>query len=111
MWLVIKNMFADNLKKARLDKRLSQKALASALFLSQQAYCRYENGSAAPSPEILAKICMLLGVTADELLGNDKAPTVEQNGERSVLDITDLSPENRDRLEDYLHLLLNSQNK
>ena len=53
----------------------------------------------------------LFDCSIDELLGNKKAPAVEQNGERSVLDITDLSPENRDRLEDYLHLLLDSQNK
>lgn len=104
-------MFADNLKKARLKRGLSQKALAAALPMTQQGYCRYENGTAAPSPEIINRLAVLLGVSVAELLGNDKAPTVEQNGERSVLDITDLSPENRDRLEDYLHLLLDSQNK
>lgn len=110
MWMVI-NVFAENLKKARLQKGLSQKALAAALPMSQQGYARYENGTAAPSPEMMARIASLLGVTVAELLGNKKAPAVEQNGERSVLDITDLSPENRDRLEDYLHLLLDSQNK
>lgn len=110
MWLVIKSMFADNLKKARLGKGLSQKALASALFMSQQAYCRYENGSAAPSPEILAKICSLLDVTADELL-DKKTPTIEQDGERSVLDVSSLSPENRDKLEEYMRLLLMSQDR
>lgn len=109
MGMVI-DMFADNLKRARLSRGLSQKALAEALYMSQQAYWRYENGSAAPSPEILARICTLLGVTSDEILGAEKMPAIEQDGERTILDITDLSPENRDRLEDYLNLLLNSQN-
>ena len=104
-------MFADNLKKARLKRGLSQKALAAALPMTQQGYCRYENGTAAPSPEIINRLAVLLGVSVAELLGDEKTPTVEQNGERSMLDITALSPENRDRLEDYLHLLLDSQNK
>lgn len=110
MWLVIK-MFAENLKKARLKRGLSQKALAAALPMTQQGYCRYENGTAAPSPDVINRLSVLLGVPVAELLGEEKTPTIEQDGERSMLDITALSPENRDRLEDYLHLLLDSQNK
>lgn len=110
MWLVIK-MFAENLKKARLKRGLSQKALAAALPMTQQGYCRYENGTAAPSPDVINRLSVLLGVPVAELLGEEKTPTIEQDGERSVLDVSSLSPENRDRLEDYLHLLLDSQNK
>lgn len=104
-------MFADNLKKARLKRGLSQKALAAALPMTQQGYCRYENGTAAPSPEIINRLAVLLGVPVAELLGDEKTPTVMDDGERSVLDVSSLSPENRDKLEEYMRLLLMSQDK
>ena len=77
--------------------------------MTQQGYCRYENGTAAPSPEVLQRLSVLLGVPVEELLSGEKAPTVESDGERSVLDVSALSPENRTKLEDYLRLLLMSQ--
>ena len=77
--------------------------------MTQQGYCRYENGTAAPSPEVLQRLSVLLGVPVEELLSGEKAPTVENDGELSVLDVSALSPENRTKLEDYLRLLLMSQ--
>lgn len=81
------------------------------LNVGQTTISNWETGYSAPDLESLRKLSDIFKISIDELLGNKKAPAVEQNGERSVLDITDLSPENRDRLEDYLHLLLDSQNK
>lgn len=61
-------MFKDRLKAARKAKKLSQKELASLIFLSQQAYAKYEVGTAKPNSETLAKIAAALDVSVDYLL-------------------------------------------
>lgn len=101
----------NRIKELRIATGLRQGDLAQTLNVTQAAVSAWELGRREPDLETLRRIAEIFNCSIDELLGNDKAPTVEQNGERSVLDITDLSPENRDRLEDYLHLLLDSQNK
>lgn len=101
----------NNIRNARIKANLKQSELATMLNVGQTTISNWETGYSAPDLESLRKLSDIFKISIDELLGNKKAPAVEQNGERSVLDITDLSPENRDRLEDYLHLLLDSQNK
>ena len=61
--------FANNLRKYRKEKRMSQTELASFLGLSQRTISHYENGSAEPSLQNLFEICNTLHVSADELLG------------------------------------------
>ena len=62
-------MFNENLRAARKNKKLSQKEIAKMLFISQQAYAKYETGTASPNPEVLAKISEILDVSVDELTG------------------------------------------
>lgn len=62
-------MFNENLRTARQNKKLSQKEIAKMLFISQQAYAKYETGSASPNPEVLAKISEILDISVDELTG------------------------------------------
>lgn len=101
----------NDIKRYRLAAKMKQSDLAKLLAIGQTTISNWETGYTEPDFASLRKMSELFDCSIDELLGNKKAPAVEQNGERSVLDITDLSPENRDRLEDYLHLLLDSQNK
>lgn len=101
----------NRIKEIRMSRGMKQAEFAEIMNAGQSTVSGWENGSREPDFEALRKMSELFDCSIDELLGNKKAPAVEQNGERSVLDITDLSPENRDRLEDYLHLLLDSQNK
>lgn len=61
-------MFSERLKKARKAKGISQKELALQLHISQQAYAKYETGKTSPNPETLARICLILEVSADTLL-------------------------------------------
>ena len=80
--------FAERLKLARTAKGLSQKELAQQVFISQQAYAKYEAGKSTPYPKTLAAIAEVLGVSADALLGSGKnlldlkmfdfAPTIAQ---------------------------------
>lgn len=73
-------MFMKKLKEVRNRAGLSQKALAERLSISQQAYAKYENGTASPNPETIKKLSEILNVSADYLLGTEKniAPE-EQN--------------------------------
>ena len=101
----------NRIKEFRVAAGMKQSELAELTHAKQSTVSGWESGRREPDFETLSIMASTFGCTIDDLLGYEKTPTVEQNGERSMLDITALSPENRDRLEDYLHLLLDSQNK
>lgn len=67
--------FSEKLKFARTKAGYSQKHLATKLFISQQAYAKYETGTTSPNPETLKKISELLGVSVDYLLGDEHTRT------------------------------------
>lgn len=64
-------MFKEKLRAERTKKNISQSAFAAKLFISQQAYAKYELGKTSPNPEVLAKIADVLGVSVDYLLGRE----------------------------------------
>ena len=98
-------MFTERLKAARKAAGFSQSAIARLLFISQQAYAKYETGAASPNPETLAKITAILNVSTDFLLGCDgdedakkeiaALPDDDLNLEIIKL-LTELSPETRE---------------
>ena len=69
-------MFSRRLKELRASAGLSQKALASKLFVSQQAVARWETDKATPNPETLAKLSEIFDVSADYLLGRELSQNV-----------------------------------
>lgn len=56
------------LKELREDKDLKQKDLASILNIAQNTYSNYENGKTEPPYEVLKKLCLFYGVSADYIL-------------------------------------------
>lgn len=97
-------MFTERLKAARKAAGFSQSAIARLLFISQQAYAKYETGAASPNPETLAKITAILNVSTDFLLGREDEETKKEiaalpdddlNFEIIKL-LTELSPETRE---------------
>lgn len=68
-------MFQEKLKNARSAAGLTQKEIAKMLYISQQAYAKYETGAASPNPETLKRIAEILQVSLDELL--EKTSTVD----------------------------------
>ena len=56
------------LKELREDKDLKQKDLASILNIAQNTYSNYENGKTEPPYEIVKKLCLFYGVSADYIL-------------------------------------------
>lgn len=80
-------MLAQNIKKARTDKHLSQRALADIIGVSQQTVGSWEVGRTSPDNEMLKKLAAFFNVSVDYLLGctdepggtAEKATTSSQN--------------------------------
>lgn len=100
----------NRIKEIRLARGIKQADVARMFNVAQATVSGWESGSREPDFDALLKMADLFNCSVDELIGREKTPAVEQDGERAILDVTDLSPANRDKLEDYLNLLLNSQN-
>ena len=57
------------LKEVRLEKKLTIKEVSSKVGVTLSAYAHYEQGIREPSLDVLKKICTVLDVTSDYLLG------------------------------------------
>lgn len=60
--------FPDRLASLRKKKGLTQQALADAVSSSVIQIHRYESGSSQPTLDVIRKLSIALGVTADELI-------------------------------------------
>ncbi len=60
------------IKEQRLEKNLTQKQVAGLLGVSATCYSGYECGYREPDFKTLIKICKVLKVSADWLLGLEK---------------------------------------
>lgn len=73
-------IFADTLKKLRMEKGLSQQALAEKLFVTKSAVSRWENGSRLPDAAMMSRLAEILGADVNVLLNasaqSDKHPNV-----------------------------------
>lgn len=68
--------FNENLKKARIQKGITQKELAEKIGVAKSTYSLYESGNREPNVQNIKKIADILDVSADELLGiNDSVDT------------------------------------
>lgn len=61
--------FSERLKRTRIEQSISQKEMASFLNMSESGYAHWEQGRTEPSMEYLKKICELLHVSSDYLIG------------------------------------------
>lgn len=75
--------FAVRLKKARVDKGLSQTELANLVGIHYTQVGRYENKGAQPSAEVLAKLANALGVSSD-FLNNGSTDELAENTLRDI---------------------------
>lgn len=60
------------ISEIRKQKGYSQKYVAKAVGVSQNALCQYEKGKRKPSPELLIKLADLFNCTIDELIRGGK---------------------------------------
>lgn len=69
--------FRDNLRIRRLQLRMSQLDLAKKIGVTQTAIWQYENGEATPKIEIALRLARALGMTVEQLAG-DEPPKASQ---------------------------------
>ncbi|MCM1190286.1 MAG: helix-turn-helix domain-containing protein [bacterium] len=67
----------ENLRKLRLEKGLSQQALAEKFNLTQQSIYKYENGLAEPDIETLKSFAAFFGISVDYLIGASVTSSIE----------------------------------
>ncbi len=61
-------MFGNNLKKLRMESKISQKELADRLNVSFQTISHWENSYSEPNVDALIKLKQILNVSYEELL-------------------------------------------
>ena len=62
---------AENIRRIRLERGMTQSALAEVLGVSDRAVSRWERGSACPDVLLLPRLALALSTSADALLGMD----------------------------------------
>ena len=79
--------FNEILKQTRISQGLSQKEVAKRLNISESGYAHWEQGRTEPSTEFLKKLCILLQVSADYLIGieNDDGSRIDEEFEYTRL--------------------------
>ena len=68
-------MFSERLRDLRNEKGISQKELATALFVSQQTVAKWETDRSTPNPDMISKIAQYFEVSSDYLIGNSDFKT------------------------------------
>ncbi len=77
-------MLQQRLKECRNKIGLSQQDIADKLYVTQQAYAKWETGKATPNPDALSELAKIFGVTSDYLLGNSNEPTFTRKDEQDI---------------------------
>ena len=67
-WGVVMNL-TENLKKIRIERKLSQMDVAEILGTTQQVYSRYELGTNEIPVRHVITLCKFYGISSDWLLG------------------------------------------
>ena len=74
------DLFAENLRKLREDRGLSQKQLGEQMFVGQSTVARWENGTRLPDAAMIPRLARCLGVDANALFRlaaeSDRSPCV-----------------------------------
>ena len=94
------------IKKARIDKQLTQAQLAEQLELLNNYISSIERGNAIPSLETFIMICNALDVTADMVLTDSVYRTNEYLKESSAVKLAHCSKQNMRIIERFIDLLL-----
>lgn len=63
--------FCQNLKTARKEVNLTQKQVATMLNVVESCYANWEQGRTEPNIDMLRKLCVIFGITLDELINGN----------------------------------------
>lgn len=95
-----------------LDKLgMEQKAFAEAVGVKESTVSDWRRGKSNSYNRFLVKIAQVLGTTTADLLGEAQKSSPPSEEDRLLAGYDALSARNRERLEEYLDLLLSSQDR
>lgn len=107
------NKFGDNLKKLRIENKITQSELAKALGVSPSAVGMYETGEREPNFETEEKIADFFNVSLDYLRGktDKQTPDNVKDAVDKILkgEIYHLNQRNQALLMTYYQALLDTQ--
>lgn len=75
---MMKNSFAENIRRMRRKREMTQEQLAERLNVSPQAVSKWETGNAWPDLSLLPVIAALFGTSIDYLMGYDRSGVQER---------------------------------
>ena len=82
-------IFAETLKKLRIEKGLSQRELADQVFVTRPTVARWENGSRLPDAVMISRISRCLDVDVSTLLNFaeaiDDSPNIIMVDDRKII--------------------------
>lgn len=95
-----------------LDKLgMEQKAFAEAVGVKESTVSDWRRGKSNSYNRFLVKIAQVLGTTTADLLGEKQQSSLPSEEDRLLAGYDALSARNREKLEEYLDLLLSSQDR
>ena len=103
--------FASTLKRLREQNHITQRELADYLKVTRSTIAGYETKGKQPDYGRLLRIAAYFGVSVDYLLTGSNSGTITissaspERGREILISYLQLSPESRQKLEEYLHLL------
>ncbi len=83
----MKESFGTRFQRLRKNKGLTQEDVANEVNITPQSVSKWENDLSSPDISILGDLAKLLGVSVDELLGNDTLPETKYIPEEERKDI------------------------
>jgi transcriptional regulator with XRE-family HTH domain len=101
---VIDMKISENIRYYRERAGMYQSDLGKYLGVSAQAVSKWELGKAEPDSTSIIKMCVLFGISSDELLGREpkEDPSVQAIKEQLINLLATLSPDQVQRVEDFV---------
>jgi len=85
----MKLLFAETLRKLRIDKGLSQRELAERMFVTRPTVSRWENGNRLPDAAMVSRLSQCLDVDINTLLSvseeSEESPNVIMVEDRKII--------------------------
>lgn len=104
-------MFSCRLKELRNNKNISQKELATVMFVSQQTIAKWETDKATPNPDTLLRLANFFNITVDFLIGRTNFINSRESVIYPVVEkYKKLNTAGRNKVDEYINDLINSGN-
>lgn len=79
---IFMNKFSNRLKERRLEKKLTQQALADKVGVNRVTYTNWENGNREPDLDKVVELATELNTTIDYLLGTTDENALDWSAEK-----------------------------